>query len=88
MTLKSRLLEWTDWDYAMYYLGIALGLIDESVPFATKAKHVFWTNNPVGVLLMGILDSMVVAGILLKRDEPDYQFRWNSEFIGSWEQQA
>jgi hypothetical protein len=27
----------------------------------------------------------VAAGVLEKRDEPDFQYRWNPAFRGSWE---
>ena len=27
-----------------------------------------------------MLDSLVEAGILLKRDEPDYQYKWNNDW--------
>jgi len=51
-----------------------------------KAKHVFWSNHPVGNLLNSMLEQMVTEGILEKRDEPDFQYRWNPRFRGSWEQ--
>jgi len=81
--------EWHDWDGAEYELGIALGLFDpEKHPFATKAKHVFWTNNPVGNALHSCLESLVEAGILEgKKDGGDayMKFRWNQDFVGTWE---
>ncbi len=58
---------------------------DEPGLFQTRAKHVFWSTNPVGNMLYAMLDQMVAVGILEKRDEPDFQYRWNPSFRGSWE---
>jgi hypothetical protein len=83
-TLREQLQDWTDWDHAMYRLGRSTGLFADSDVFATTLKHVFWTDNPVGVALVSFLDQLVAIGILLKRDEPDFQYRWNNDFQGSW----
>jgi hypothetical protein len=45
----------------------------------------FWTNNKVGNSLSQMLDLLVNIGILEKRDEPDFQYRWNPVFKGTWE---
>jgi len=85
-TLRTALEEWTDWDGAAYALAVALGLIDpQQAPFATKAKHVFWSNHPVGTMLYDMLDRLVALGAILRRDEPDKQYRWNREYRGTWE---
>jgi hypothetical protein len=52
-------------------------------PFATRAKHVFWSNNPLGNALHAILDRLVEIEALELND--DVQYRWNSAFKGSWE---
>jgi hypothetical protein len=84
--LPEHLRDWVDWDGAAYWLAITLGLMkDEPGLFQTRAKHVFWSANPVGEMLYAMLDQMVAAGILEKRDEPDFQYRWNQSFCGSWE---
>jgi hypothetical protein len=78
--------DWLDWDSTAYRLAITLGLMKhEPGLFQGPAKHVFWSNNPVGNMLYGMLDQMVAVGILEKRDEPDIQYRWNPSFRGSWE---
>jgi hypothetical protein len=84
-TLKGRISDWTDWDWAAYSLGICLGLMPDAAAFGA-AKHVFWSNHPVGDLLYSMLDRMVEQGILEKRDEPDIQCRWSPSFRGSWEE--
>ena len=85
-SLPERLRDWLDWDSAAYWLAISLGLMkDEPGLFQGPAKHVFWSNNPVGNMLYAMLDQMVAVGILEKRDEPDFQYRWNSTFRGGWE---
>jgi hypothetical protein len=76
--------DWTDADAAAFLLGIALGLMPDESAFGS-AKHVFWTRNPIGEMLYGMLDRLVEHGVLEKRDEPDWQYRWNSSFHGSWE---
>ena len=59
-TLKTALREWTDVDVAQYALAGVLGLIvPDKSPFATKAKHVFWTDNPVGNALYEWLQLLV-----------------------------
>lgn len=83
-TLKESMNDWTEWDSAAHCLGVSLGLMSET-PDSGRAKHVFWSNHPIGNLLSSMLDQMVAAGILEKRDEPDFQYRWNPLFRGSWE---
>ena len=83
-TLKTQLLHWTDWDCAAHSLALCLGLMEDGL-FQTRAKHVFWSNHPIGTMLFTILDGLVAQGILEKRDEPDFQYRWSPSFIGSWE---
>jgi hypothetical protein len=81
-TLKDYLKDWTDMDWAMYDLGRCLGLMDTEF---VKAKHVFWSENHVGNMLHDILTRLADNGILEYRDEPDYQYRWNPHFKGTWE---
>jgi len=40
-------------------------------------KFLFWTNNVLGDSLWEALHSLVRAGVLEYRDEPDHQFRWS-----------
>ena len=83
-TLKDKLTNWTDFDFAGFDLAFCLGLMEADVDLGT-AKHVFWSQNDVGIALNDILLRLVDVGILEYRDEPDYQFRWNPNFKGSWE---
>jgi hypothetical protein len=83
--LKIMLVDWVDIDFAQYYLAQSLGLMDETVTFHSDAKHVFWTDNPIGNMLANMLDELTTTNILEKRDEPDFQYRWNQDFRGSWE---
>ena len=83
-SLREALAEWTDWDWAGYELGICLGLMPPAPVFG-RAKHVFWSRHPVGEALYRVLDQLVAVGVLVKRDDPDFQYRWNPEFKGSWE---
>lgn len=81
-TLKDSLHDWTDIEVAAYWLSQSLGLMSPDV--GSKAKHVFWSNNPVGNTLYGILHKLAEIHVLEYRDEPDHQFRWNGGFRGSW----
>jgi hypothetical protein len=83
--LKQTLNDWADIDVAQYYLAVSLGLMQPDFPFPGQAKHVFWSDNPIGNMLADMLDELTQVDVLQKRDEPDYQYRWNSDFRGSWE---
>jgi hypothetical protein len=84
-TLKTELENWTDWDIASFALARCLGLMSSEIRFALEAKHVFWTDHKVGRILLELLDKLVDIGVLLVRDEPDKQYKWNEHFVGSWE---
>lgn len=75
-TLKNILIEWTDADGAMYELAKLLGVIDPSLSYI-ETKYIYWSNNELGNSLYAILDFLVEKQFLLKRDEPDIQFKWN-----------
>ena len=83
-TLKDQLEDWTDWDFAAYALAISLGLMPAGI-LPGRVKAVFWTNNPVGIMLHEMLRQLAAAGILENRDEPDDQYRWNAAFSGEWD---
>ena len=83
-SLREALADWSDWDGAGYALGICLGLMPPE-PGWGRAKHVFWSNHDIGNMLYAMLDQLVTASVLEKRDEPDIQYRWNPAFRGSWE---
>ena len=86
-SLRESLAEWSDWDGAAYSLAVCLGLMPEGI-FPGRAKHVFWSNHEIGEMLFGMLDRLVEAGVLEERNEPDMQYRWRSDFRGSWEPEA
>ena len=83
-SLREALADWSDWDGAGYALGMCLGLMPPE-PRWGCAKHAFWLNHEIGNMLYAMLDQLVTAGMLEKRDEPDIQYRWNPAFCGSWE---
>ena len=84
-TLREKLKDWTDADGAAYELACCLGLMNYDTDSMGKAKHVFWSQNRIGGALYNILRELVRVGVLEYRDEPDYQYRWNENFKGSWE---
>lgn len=71
--------EWEDWDVALFKVGVALGLIPTPSPTDPDRwggyKWVAWSANPTVEVLQGILDQMVVAGVLERREDPDTQYR-------------
>jgi hypothetical protein len=82
-TLKVKLSEWTDIDYVAFLLAKSIGLMQLDVRFQTEAKHVFWTDNPVGNTLYSMLRQLAEAEILEFREEPDLQYKWNDKFVWS-----
>lgn len=70
MSLRQDLADWADWDAAAYRLGRSLGLF-KGHDFQTDAKHVFWTDSPLGNGLHDALLALVRAEVLERRDEPD-----------------
>jgi len=83
-SLKQGLKDWTDFDGAAFQLAVSLGLMNADTSLV-KAKHVFWSTNAIGTMLYNILTLLTERGILEYRDEPDHQYRWNSNFKGTWE---
>jgi hypothetical protein len=81
VTLKDALQQWHDADGAAFQLALALGVLEPRAEFATESKHLFWTDNPVGVALSRSLDSLVEAGVLERDDEDRY--RWKADFKAS-----
>jgi hypothetical protein len=76
---KEALSSWQDMDYAMYDLAIALGVLESGTPYATDAKHVFWSSNELGDMLHDMLTLMVRVGAL-EYNKDEMQYRWNPQF--------
>ena len=76
--LKDDLADFTDVDVAEFALGRTLGIFPPETSMRDY-KAVFWTNNPLGNALFAILEQLREAGILLRIDEPDLQYRWNPD---------
>ena len=86
-SLKERLTDWADWDGASYELGACLGFwVDFGAPVGEDdwngVKGVMWSRNPLGEALISMLDSLVTAGVLEKREMPDTAYRWNPNYDG------
>ena len=91
MSLREQLSDWQDWDGAGYELGKALGIFERYDWF--KAKHLFWSRNPLGEGLHDCLEALVEAGVLIgdggiegggeseSAKTACTRFKWNPEFI-------
>jgi len=78
--LVVALQEWTDVDFAQYALGQVLGIFRPADNFQTDTKFVFWSNNTLGSMLDKMLHMLTDEGVLLWRNDPDYQVKWNPEY--------
>lgn len=80
--LRGLLKEWTDPDITQYYLACCLGLMEYDDDFVNfrKSKHVFWTKNQVGSLLIATLNVLVDNG-LIEFDPNESKYRWNVLFL-------
>jgi hypothetical protein len=79
MSLREDLADWTDIDVAAHHLARRLGILPiESA--MRDFKWVYWSNNVLGEALVRTLDEYVALGILERRDEPDLQYRWCTEY--------
>lgn len=84
-TLAARLEAWTDIDVAAHQVAIALGLM---LPPPAGAgpydfggrKDLFWTVNPIGNLLFGVLNDMVALGALEEHPFDAQIIRWNAAY--------
>jgi hypothetical protein len=83
-TLKEELADWTDFDVAGLYAGRCLGIFSSDITSVAQVKHVFWSANPVGEVIIEFLHQLVEVGIL-ECDKGHERFRWNQAFRGSWQ---
>jgi hypothetical protein len=77
--LKDQLADWTDFDFAAFYLSQHLGLLSPEIEKMAGAKWVFWSANPIGDALGRILEELTELGVL-EYDPEELRFRWNPEF--------
>jgi hypothetical protein len=75
-TLKDRLHEWTDSDWAEHALAVVLGLAEDSHEGFQAMKGVYWSN--AGDWLYDLLMEMVAQGYLILDRERD-RFKWREE---------
>jgi hypothetical protein len=69
--------DWTDFDMAGCELGKVLGVFPGDQRFG-GVKRMFWMDGyPLGEMLVGVLDRMTQAGLLLRNE--DLQYRWNPD---------
>jgi len=79
-TLQERLKEWQDFDVAAYELGVTLGLFEDDPQGTYEAfranKGIFWSDNPLGNALYGILQSLAEQDFL-DWDREESKYRWS-----------
>ena len=74
--LRTALADWTDFDIASHALAQCLGLVPPDMAMH-EVKSMYWSNNDVGKALHQMLETLALAHIIERRDEPDLQFRWH-----------
>jgi hypothetical protein len=74
---EVKLSDWVDEDIAQYYVGLCIGIIPEGTPYE---KATYWSNTPLGNATHLMLLGMVHSGMLFRRTEPDYQYKWNDKY--------
>ena len=85
-TLKLATSDWCDAHYTQMAVAICFGLMTTETNYQMEAKHVFWSNHPIGNMLSDFVDRLVEVGVLEHREtEYDDEYRWNPSFKGSWE---
>lgn len=72
---REQMADWTDVDAAQHLLAQCLGIFPRDVSMIEK-KWVYWSDNALGSALYRMLEALVSAGVIEKRDEPDLQYRW------------
>src|SRR5215470_6516308 len=78
-TLRVALADWTDFDASAHVLAQCLGIMP-SERGMKEEKWIYWSDNPLGNMLFGTLESLVELRVLEKREEPDLQYRWCSSY--------
>ena len=79
-TLRTALVEWTDFDVAAHALAQVLGIFPFDMPMR-EVKYVYWSNVPLGNSLIQQLERLAQLGVLERREEPDLQYRWCSSYV-------
>lgn len=72
---REQMADWTDVDAAQHLLAQCLGIFPFDASMIEK-KSIYWSDNLLGDALYRMLEALVSAGVIEKRDEPDLQYRW------------
>lgn len=78
-TLRVALANWTDFDVSAHMLAQCLGIMPPHLQMR-DVKWVYWSENPLGTMLHSTLERLSDLGVLEKREEPDLQYRWYSDY--------
>jgi hypothetical protein len=78
-TLRVALANWTDFDASAHMLAQCLGIKPPQLRMK-DVKWVYWSENPLGTMLHSTLERLSELRALEKREEPDLQYRWNSDY--------
>jgi hypothetical protein len=78
-TLRVALADWTDFDVSAHVLAQCLGIMPSGLGMK-EAKSVYWSDNPLGNMLYATLERLLELGALERREEPDLQYRWCSDY--------
>ena len=78
-TLRVALANWTDFDVSAHMLAQCLGIMPPHLQMR-DVKWVYCSENPLGTMLHSTLERLSDLGVLEKREEPDLQYRWYSNY--------
>ena len=78
-TLRVALANWTDFDASAHMLAQCLGIMPPQLQMK-DVKWVYWSENPLGTMLHSTLEQLSELGVLEKREDPDLQCRWYSDY--------
>ena len=78
-TLRVALANWTDFDASAHMLAQCLGIMPQQLQMK-DVKWVYWSENPLGTMLHSTLEQLSELGVLEKREDPDLQYRWYSNY--------
>ena len=77
-TYKDLMQNWYEWDIAMYFLAVSLGILPYDDNFGGK-KGMFYTKNPMSETLSKLLFQLEEIGVLDTDEHGRYRWKEGCE---------